>query len=155
MIILIVSPWGQWCEVDKGTYRTRSTTFVRPELIINSEEWRKNLHIEEKTKNYILAYFLDEPSSHAKKALKALKEQLNCKVIALPYKFEDMDYCDEAVAAGPKEFVELVANAKVVCTDSFHGTVFALNLHTPFFTFEREYGFANKHLSVYCPFCVR
>lgn len=104
----------------------------------------KNLHIEEKTKNYILAYFLDEPSSHAKKALKALKEQLNCKVIALPYKFEDMDYCDEAVAAGPKEFVELVANAKVVCTDSFHGTVFALNLHTPFFTFEREYGFANK-----------
>jgi len=115
-----------------------------PTLIINSEEWRKNLHIEEKTKNYILAYFLDEPSSHAKKALKALKEQLNCKVIALPYKFEDMDYCDEAVAAGPKEFVELVANAKVVCTDSFHGTVFALNLHTPFFTFEREYGFANK-----------
>lgn len=115
-----------------------------PTLIINSEEWRKNLHIEEKTKNYILAYFLDEPSSHAKKALKALKEQLNYKVIALPYKFEDMDYCDEAVAAGPKEFVELVANAKVVCTDSFHGTVFALNLHTPFFTFEREYGFANK-----------
>ena len=115
-----------------------------PTLIINSEEWRKNLHIEEKIKNYILAYFLDEPSSHAKNALKALKEQLNCKVIALPYKFEDMDYCDEAVAAGPKEFVELVANAKVVCTDSFHGTVFALNLHTPFFTFEREYGFANK-----------
>ena len=68
-----------------------------PTLIINSEEWRKNLHIEEKIKNYILAYFLDEPSSHAKNALKALKEQLNCKVIALPYKFEDMDYCEEAV----------------------------------------------------------
>ena len=55
-----------------------------------------------------------------------------------------MNYCDETVAAGPKEFVELVANAKVVCTDSFHGTVFALNMHTPFFAFEREYGSANK-----------
>lgn len=115
-----------------------------PTLIINADEWRNILSIEDKTKDYVLAYFLDKPSALAKKSLKALKEKLNCKIVAIPYNFEGMNYCDETVAAGPKEFVELVANAKVVCTDSFHGTVFALNMHTPFFAFEREYGSANK-----------
>lgn len=115
-----------------------------PTLIINRDEWKKILKIENKTEDYILAYFLDEPSVLAKKCLKELKDKQHCKIVAIPYKFEHMDYSDEIVAAGPKEFVELVANAKVVCTDSFHGTVFALNMHTPFFTFEREYGSANK-----------
>lgn len=115
-----------------------------PTLIINADEWRKILSIENKPKDYVLAYFLDKPSALAKKNLKEIKEKFNCKVVAIPYKFENMDYCDEVVAAGPKEFVELIANAKVICTDSFHGTVFALNMHTPFFTYEREYGSANK-----------
>ena len=121
-----------------------ATHLLDPTLIINSEEWKRILCIEDKPKNYILAYFLDEPSVYAKKCLKKLKEKLGYKILAIPYKFECMDYCDDIVAAGPKEFVELVANAKVVCTDSFHGTVFAINMHTPFFTFEREYGSANK-----------
>ncbi len=121
-----------------------ATHLLDPTLIINSEEWKSILCIEDKPNDYILAYFLDEPSDYAKKCLKKLKEKLDCKILAIPYKFEYMDYCDSIVAAGPKEFVELVANAKVVCTDSFHGTVFALNMHTPFFAFEREYGSANK-----------
>lgn len=115
-----------------------------PTLIVSAEEWKTILEIEDIHKTYILAYFLDEPSAFARKSLKELKEKMNCEVVAIPYQFENMDYCDRLVAAGPKEFVELVVNAKVVCTDSFHGTVFALNMHTPFFTFEREYGSANK-----------
>lgn len=121
-----------------------ATHLLDPTLIINSEEWKSILCIEDKPNDYILAYFLDEPSDYAKKCLKKLKEKLDCKILAIPYKFEYMDYSDSIVAAGPKEFVELVENAKVVCTDSFHGTVFALNMHTPFFAFEREYGSANK-----------
>lgn len=121
-----------------------ATHLLDPTLIINSEEWKSILCIEDKPNDYILAYFLDEPSDYAKKCLKKLKEKLDCKILAIPYKFEYMDYSDSIIAAGPKEFVELVANAKVVCTDSFHGTVFALNMHTPFFAFEREYGSANK-----------
>lgn len=121
-----------------------ATHLLDPTLIIKSVEWKHILGIKDKPNDYILAYFLDEPSDYAKKCLNELKENLDTKILAIPYKFECMDYCDSIVAAGPKEFVELVANAKVVCTDSFHGTVFAMNMHTPFFTFEREYGSANK-----------
>ncbi len=121
-----------------------ATHLLDPTLIINSAEWRRILFIKDKPKDYILAYFLDEPSYSVKECLKELKEKFKCRIKAIPYKFDDMNYCDELIAAGPKEFVELVANAKVVCTDSFHGTVFAMNMHTPFFTFEREYGSANN-----------
>lgn len=115
-----------------------------PTLIINASQWRDILKIKNKERNYILAYFLDSPSVVAKEALKKLKNQLNCEIIAIPYLFEDMNYCDRMLASGPKEFVDLVANARFVCTDSFHGTAFAINMHTPFFVFEREYGAASK-----------
>lgn len=115
-----------------------------PTLIINSTEWRKILQIKEMPKTYILAYFLDVPSKEAKQGLKKLKEMLGYEIIAIPYRFDDMQYCDSMISAGPKEFVELVANARVVCTDSFHGTAFSINMHTPFFTYEREYGSATK-----------
>lgn len=115
-----------------------------PTLIIKAEQWIKIFDIKTQKSKYILAYFLDEPSTLAKKYLHELKQLLNCKVIAIPYEFQNMNYCDDVIAAGPKEFVDLVANAQIVCTDSFHGTAFSINMHIPFFTFERDYGTANK-----------
>ena len=117
---------------------------IDPTLMLDRKAWEKSLCIKDKKSNYILAYFLDKPSESGKKAISDLKFALNCEVIAIPYQFDDMSYCDKMVAAGPKEFVELIANAKIVCTDSFHGTAFAINMHTPFYVFEREYGSANK-----------
>lgn len=36
--------------------------------------------------------------------------------------------------AGPAEFLSLFQNASYVCTNSFHGTVFSVQFHRPFFT---------------------
>lgn len=115
-----------------------------PTLIINASQWKEILKIKNKRREYILAYFLDTPSPIAKETLKKLKNKLNCEIIAIPYQFEDMSYCDRVLASGPKEFVDLITNARFICTDSFHGTAFAINMHTPFFVFEREYGSASK-----------
>lgn len=122
----------------------KAVHLLDPTLIISASQWKQVLDIQDKQRNYILAYFLDIPSAEAKKRLQELKQALHCEVVAIPYEFEDMEFCDRTVAAGPKEFVDLIANARVVCTDSFHGTAFAINMHTPFFTFERDYGSANK-----------
>ena len=117
---------------------------VDPTLVIKSEQWEKLLGIEHKRQDYILAYFLDNPSDLARQQLVKLKNKMGCKVVTIPYIFKNMEYSDVSIAAGPKEFVNLIANARLVCTDSFHGTAFSLNMHTPFYTFEREYGAANK-----------
>ncbi|EJX01406.1 Polysaccharide pyruvyl transferase, partial [gut metagenome] len=103
-----------------------------PTLMLKSEQWKQILGIASQKGNYILAYFLDKPADFAIQQIKALKTKLGCEVIALPFIFDDMGYSDRVLAAGPKEFVELIANARLVCTDSFHGMVFSLNMHTPF-----------------------
>ena len=58
-----------------------------------------------------------------------------------------MSYATEVVPTGPLEFLSLVDNAVAVVTDSFHGTAFSINLHTPFFVFDRNYGTAHSQSS--------
>lgn len=120
---------------------------VDPSLMVDRERWIKTLNLKEKKENYILAYFLDKPSDNAKKVISELKEHLNCDVIAIPYQFDDMSYCDKVLPTGPVEFLDLINNAKCVLTDSFHGTAFSINLHTPFYVFGRAYGSAHSQNS--------
>lgn len=120
---------------------------IDPTLMVDGETWKSSLGISDKSENYILAYFLDKPSEKARKVILELKVALNCKVIGIPYKFDDMSYCDEQVPSGPIEFLDLINNAKCVLTDSFHGTAFSINLHIPFYVFGRAYGSAHSQNS--------
>lgn len=49
-----------------------------------------------------------------------------------------VDLRDCSLPVGPAEFVWLVRNAGLVCTDSFHGSVFSILFHRPFVIFERR-----------------
>ena len=120
---------------------------IDPTLMVDGKTWKRTLGIADKSENYILAYFLDKPSDKARKVILELKEALHCVVIGIPYQFEDMSYCDKVVPTGPIEFLDLVNNAKCVITDSFHGTAFSINLHTPFYVFGRAYGSAHSQNS--------
>lgn len=120
---------------------------IDPTLMVKGETWKNTLNLQNKQENYILTYFLDKPSESARKAIAELKETLKCEVIAIPYQFDDMSYCDKVVPTGPIEFLDLINNAKCVLTDSFHGTAFSINLHTPFYVFGRNYGTAHSQNS--------
>ena len=118
-----------------------------PTLLLNGETWRKKLEIQKQNNKYILAYFLDAPSQQAKCCINNFKKKYQCDVIAIPYEHEDMSYATKVVPTGPLEFLSLVDNAVAVVTDSFHGTAFSINLHTPFFVFDRNYGTAHSQSS--------
>lgn len=120
---------------------------VDPTLLVDNDTWRNTLGLKKADKKYILAYFLDKPTEKGVQAINDLKKILECEVIGIPYEFEDMSYCDRVVPTGPVEFLELVDNASVVLTDSFHGTAFSINLHTPFYVFGRDYGTAHSQNS--------
>ena len=120
---------------------------VDPTLMVDGETWKNILGIDDKESNYILAYFLDKPSELARKAITELRAALKYEVIAIPYQFDDMSYCDKMVSSGTIEFLDLINNAKCVLTDSFHGTAFSINLHTPFYVFSRAYGTAHSQTS--------
>lgn len=120
---------------------------IDPTLILNKDKWSKYLELDKTNfinKDYILAYFLSEPSDYARDYIIRLSKKTNLEVIALPYLRDESDWFDNVPNAGPIEFVNFVKNAKYVCTDSFHGTAFSVIYHVPFFTFDRQYGNAGS-----------
>lgn len=127
-----------------------ATHLIDPTLILDRSKWDRYFELQEDlldSAKYILAYFLNEPTDYAKECIKKLARENKLKVIALPYQRELTDWFDSAPNAGPVEFVQYVKNASYVCTDSFHGTAFAVNYQVPFYTFERQYGSAGKQSS--------
>ena len=121
-----------------------------PTLLLNKKEW---LEIQEEKPivkgNYILCYFLGKNIEHRKFAEK-LKERTGYKIVSINHCDEYVKYSDKFADEipyniGPGEFINLIRNAKYVCTDSFHGTVFSLINKVNFFTFER---FAGKNIKM-------
>lgn len=121
-------------------------SILDPTLQLSPSQWIQMLSLSESNNKgtYILAYFLDTPSVSACHAIKQLKQETGLTVVGIPYKQDEDNCCDRVAEAGPKEFVQLLRNAAFVCTDSFHGTAFAVNFQIPFYTFERNYGNATK-----------
>lgn len=57
--------------------------------------------------------------------------------IASKYGLNIIDINDPLLRIGPSEFVWLISHSELVCTDSFHASVFALLHHKPLAIFER------------------
>lgn len=114
-----------------------------PTLLLSKKKWLESFNIESTQQQpYIVAYFLDKPSEKVMECVSKIAKNHNLKILNIPYDFSMNGEMVEEI--GPCEFLSLMSNAKFVCTDSFHGTAFALNFNIPFYTFERNYGLAEK-----------
>lgn len=111
---------------------------IDPTLLLDWNEWKGRAD----SKDYILLYFLDEPSDYTIDYIRKLANSTTAEVYAIPYRFKKYEQLTflKYIAAGPEEFISLISNAKFVLTDSFHGTAFSINFNVPFFTFARNYG---------------
>lgn len=113
-----------------------------PTLLFTGDEWmciQKEKPIIDVP--YILCYFLGNNPSHRVFATK-LKEKTGADIIAFPHLDEyiksDEKYADKMLYdVDPSDFINLIRNAKYVCTDSFHCTVFSVLYKKKFFTFRR------------------
>lgn len=113
-----------------------------PTLLLTSEEWDEEItpgrFIDEP---YIFCYFMGN-NPWQREFVNKIKEKTGYKIVALlhldQYIKSDEDYVDLAPYDVPPEgFISLVKNAEIICTDSFHGTVFSLIYKKQFFTFKR------------------
>jgi hypothetical protein len=105
-----------------------------PTLLLSKKEWLETLDIklQEPKEKYILLYTVPR-TDLIKKAVEYFSKKLKLKVIAIDQMFFPITKVDKHVRnAGPKEFVELFANAEFIITDSFHGTCFSVNFEKPF-----------------------
>lgn len=113
-----------------------------PTLLLEKEDWDKIATPQRLIEDdYIFCYFMgDNPEQ--REFVKRLAKKKNCKIVGLlhldQYISSDEKYVDYApYDISPADFVNLVKNARFVCTDSFHGTVFSIIFSKDFFTFKR------------------
>lgn len=113
-----------------------------PSFLLDRDEWSGYMSQIKCPDNYVLLYFLDEPSSRCINRIQKIVKDLNCEIVAFPYKFALYSEFSEItyVEPGPAEFLTLISKAKFIFTDSFHGTAFCINFNKQFYTFDRQYG---------------
>lgn len=100
-----------------------------PTLLLDPADWQKVSVKPEKvdcSSPYVFKYVLGNDINDERIAALAASRGL-----------EVIDVMDDALAIGPSEFVWLIAHSDLVCTDSFHASVFALLHHRPLAVYER------------------
>jgi len=107
---------------------------VDPTMLLSAEEWDtvSNKPQKEIEKKYILNYFLGTIPDNWKSEITKIADRYDCEVINI------LDKNDPYYTSGPSEFLYLIKNAFLVCTDSFHSSIFSIIYETPFIVFERQ-----------------
>ena len=114
-----------------------------PVFLLTEEEWKTLIpKVNEKKVPYIFAYFLGENEENRQKAIQYAEDR-KLKIRFASY----LDYAQsgwdkkhlELIASpmGVEEFLQSIANAELVLTDSFHAAAFSSILKTPFYALPR------------------
>ena len=105
-----------------------------PTLLLDRQAWGQIARAPEEKQGYILCYCVSRPGA-LEPYIRRLAETTGLPVVQLcgtRQKVHPKAKC--VLDAGPAEFLGLFRGASYVCTNSFHGTVFATQFHVPFFT---------------------
>lgn len=107
---------------------------VDPTMLISQEKWKSIMNkpdMIDNNKAFILKCFLGELNENDNKILEEFAKIHNYEIIDIGNK--NSKYYD----IGPKEFLYLENNAKLIVTDSFHSCVFSFLFHTPLMIYKR------------------
>ena len=113
-----------------------------PTLMVGKDFWERELSKRNLNKpfseSYNLCYFLGEISDDVVNSIN--EHYPNRLIICLPYESECTRFPKgRYVEADQFEFVNLIKNAEMVFTDSFHGTVFSILFNTAFVVISRSH----------------
>ncbi|MBR3134849.1 MAG: polysaccharide pyruvyl transferase family protein [Clostridia bacterium] len=104
-----------------------------PTFLLNKREWEKlikNRIIKEK---YILVY-TKEVNPNVKKIVDYISKVTNINVVHFDKKCRYNNELKNCYSSGPIEFLNLIKNAELIITNSFHGTAFSIIFEKEFFT---------------------
>lgn len=105
-----------------------------PTLLIPAEKWTEILSIDNNKGGYIFVYTL-YPNPELDTFVEKLSKLKDLQVITVNRRKIYSAEKESFPNADPEKFVELIANADYVVTNSFHGTAFSVNFSKNFITF--------------------
>lgn len=116
----------------------RPLQLLDPVFLLTADEWREiskpPLWLRKKIydNGYLLSYFFD---GNPPEQIRELADKLDLPIVNLL----DLNNFDH-YATGIEEFLYLLDHAAIICTQSFHGTAFALNFKRPFIVYKIQVG---------------
>ena len=110
-------------------------TVPDPVFLYSGEEWKKLLSIKQNNNEKYIAVYALFGSAELFRSAEKLARENGCKLFVITKIGRPRVNADKIIRnAGPKVFVELIANAEYVLSDSFHGTAFSMLLEKQFYT---------------------
>lgn len=121
-------------EIIKELSGVDAEVLIDPTMLLTREEWLSvaKKHPNRSDKPYVLKYFLGNQSVERKAYIKNIAQKNNLGIYDL------MNENSKVFTSGPAEFLDLIANAEVVFTDSFHACVFSILMGRPFVVMDRD-----------------
>ena len=111
-----------------------------PTFLLTAEDWDKIAVTPQIKGDYILCYFIGHRTYYREIAAQ-LSQDLGMPLYFIPVSWQDMGKGNNLLPeAGPSEFLGLIRGARLVLTDSFHGTAFSINYHKSFYSFTKIEG---------------
>ena len=108
-------------------------TVLDPVFLLSKSSW--DCFCKEESKEYILCYFIGDIPGMRDYAV-TLSKEYKKPVIVINKNLRDLKMkCKKRYDSGPTDFVNLVANASAVCTNSFHAVAFSLIYDKEFHVF--------------------
>lgn len=106
---------------------------VDPTLLLSSNDWTQiaQPHKNKPNKEYLVTYFLTE-NKNTSRFINSFARKNNLKIVRLGTIRDRIYY-----TTNPNEFIDFIKNAKIIFTDSFHGSVFSILFKKPFVVFKR------------------
>ena len=126
---------GSGADIVERLTGKRPPVLIDPTLTMCAADWKR---VERKPQSvdtncdYILTYFLGEVSQANREEIQNLSAKYDLPVYDLADPAKKNLY-----RLGPAEFLYMISHAKLVLTDSFHGSVFSLIYGKPFLVYKR------------------
>ena len=123
--------------IEELTGRKDAKVLIDPTMLLKSDVWDevslRPIQLDKyKDNKYILMYFLGDISQNNRLEIERVAKENNCIIINI------LDKNSEFYTCGPSEFLYLIKNAFLICTDSFHSSVFSFLYNRPFIVYNRE-----------------
>lgn len=112
----------------------KSVMVCDPTLLISKTEYRE-LEKKERENKYIFLYLFSELSEKHIMQLKKFAKQRGLKIIS---GVTCPKYADECIVNAPNTFLNYMLYADYIITDTFHGTIFSINLEKNFVVMDRN-----------------
>lgn len=133
---------NQGAQIVKDLTGREVPVVVDPVCMLTADEWSQFASSREFCKEkYLFAYLMGSNSEYRTQITEYARKN-GLKIVALRHANQYVkvdenfgDYCFYDV--GPRDFLNLIKNAEIVCTDSYHGSVFSLILHKELAIFSR------------------